>query len=208
MSKTIVILIHGFNIKDGGKSTVDKLLPYLQDYLTHQFDYGWIDFFRTDSLNKKLVPILAEVYNGYKELGYKVVVVGHSNGCAIANLAAEHCQISNDDCFIYINPALSTLAYPTQICKTYVLWSEYDQPTRLYKWVEKAIPVIKSKWRPWGDMAARGYTGKLKCMVNINLNALYFSNTGNYIMFQHSTYFDDKVLPITGMFIQELCEHG
>lgn len=70
---------HGFAVKDGGKNTTDKLIPYFkqQGFEIVEHDYGWVWLFRLRNRNKKVVEqALPQIEEGD-------VLVCHSNGCLI-----------------------------------------------------------------------------------------------------------------------------
>ena len=54
-----VVLVHGYNVRDKGKRSIDKLAPYLEwqgwDVDTDSADYGWWGLFMIYFRDKKKV---------------------------------------------------------------------------------------------------------------------------------------------------------
>lgn len=148
MSSPRVILLHGFNVFDGGKRTVGKLRPYFEaaGFRVKQPPYGWVGLLGLRYANAKVTPVIAEMIEPDD------IVVGHSNGCAIAaaalDLGAPFSQM------VLINPALDR-DHPFSITKElraiHVWHSPSDSPV---KWA-KLLPG-----HAWGDMGAVGYEGR------------------------------------------------
>jgi hypothetical protein len=140
------ILLHGFNVRDGGEGTIDMLKPGLEEkgYTPIELDYGWMGligtYFRNDNIARRLIY----------EYQPGDVIIGHSNGCAIIAMAielglpAQHC--------IFIHPALDNDWAPPfdkPVERIDVYFSAKDIPTRLAKWVP---------FNDWGDMGTVGPT--------------------------------------------------
>lgn len=148
MDKPRVILLHGFNVFDKGAGTVGRLAPYFEraGYRVKQPSYGWVFLLGVRYANSKIASMLA----GLIEPGD--IIVGHSNGCAIAaevlDLGAPVSQL------VLINPALdSDHVFPIT-----------DDLRAVHVWHSPSdSPVWWAKWLPghaWGDMGAVGYNGR------------------------------------------------
>jgi len=140
-----VILLHGFNVSDEGERTVGRLQPYFEQagYVVRRPRYGWLGLLGVRVLNKRFARLLADL----AEPGD--VVVGHSNGCAIAveaaDLGAPFSQL------VLINPALdSDRVFAPQIQRVHIWYSPSDTPVAF----ARLLP-----WHAWGDMGAVGYRG-------------------------------------------------
>ena len=156
----LAILVHGFNVHDGGRGSVGKLRPFFASkgipYLL--LDYGFFNLIKTYTSNKKVAKQLAESVKTAKvnDPTSKVVVVGHSNGCAIIYLACKHYNAPIDKA-VFINPALeSDVTRPESLKSLDVWYSPSDKPV---KWA-KLLP-----WHIWGDMGRVGYTGSEDNMI-------------------------------------------
>lgn len=178
---TVVVLIHGFNVWDGGRATVGKLRPFFADLNVPyvMVNYGHFGLLETRFKNMKIARRVAEAVKNQQAGGHKVIVVGHSNGCAIADLAARKfgAQI---DIAIYINPALKADRDPPPGIRRLQVWhSPSDAPVKWAKW----LPA--SNARPWGEMGATGYTGHDTRVLNFN------KETGFHVASKaHSDMFD------------------
>ncbi len=150
-----VILIHGFNVRDGGNATVGKLRPFFEQagFSVMQPRYGWTFLLGVRLLDKRFATLVADL----TEPGD--VYVGHSNGCCIAQLAAEMgAPVSQ---MVYINPALDRDTFlPRHVGRLHVWHSPADGPVRFARWLP---------WHRWGDMGAVGYQGPHDTRV-INYN--------------------------------------
>lgn len=68
-------LIHGFNVLDGGRGSVGRLVPWLHG--ARRYDYGWTFLLRLRWVNDSAVhELLHSIKTGD-------VLVAHSNGCLI-----------------------------------------------------------------------------------------------------------------------------
>lgn len=142
---TRVILVHGFNVRDGGRGSIGKLAPYFTSagFEVLRFDYGWRGLlgvrFGNEGVAKKLIAITQP----------GDVIVGHSNGCCVAHLAA-HTGARFGPC-VYINPALDADArLAPQVPSLDVWFSPSDTPVRFARFLP---------FHPWGDMGRKGYVG-------------------------------------------------
>lgn len=147
--KTHVISIHGFNVVDAGRKTVAHVLPffYKRGCSTEIFDYGFLNLLNPRWRNQKIANKLSERVRELNNIGYKVVIVAHSNGCTITHLTSD-CTIDNA---VYINPALDRWRpFPNTIEKADV----WHSPSDRVLWLSRLLPFHR-----WGDMGALGYMG-------------------------------------------------
>ncbi len=141
-----VFVLHGFNVRDGGTGSIDKLIPALvgADFEVVEFDYGWMFLLGAKLRDRFLARKLAKMVQPGD------VVIAHSNGCCIAQMAAE--LGAPFAVMVFISPALDRDAErPAQVGERHVWHTPSDE------WVTKA------RWLPfakWGDMGAVGYQGK------------------------------------------------
>lgn len=136
-------VLHGFNVRDGGQGSIDKLIPHLRSagYDPVEFDYGWLGPLGVKCLDGRLGKLLAKLVRPGD------VVVAHSNGCCIAQLAAE--AGAPFDLMVFISPALDRdTPLPSQVRERHVWFTTSDE------WVGKArwIPFVR-----WGDMGKVGF---------------------------------------------------
>jgi hypothetical protein len=152
-------LVHGFNIKDGGSETIDRLIPHLDNkkLVVVQHDYGHL---RIRGVLRKNKVIAAKIKN---HLGKHDVAIGHSNGCAILVKSLQQGGIL--DKLILINPALDKrFEFPDSVNEVHVFHNKHDKAVVMAKWLRKLV-----FWRNsflWGEMGNTGYKGDDKRVTN------------------------------------------
>lgn len=149
-----VIAVHGFNDKSSGKGTTLRLKPYFvkEGYNFTQHEYGWLGvlgvYLFDDNLAKKLADSITE----------PTILIGHSNGCAIAHLASFLNPLIKH--IVYINPALNNDAVCACTVDNIDVWhSPSDIPVRVARWLP---------WCIWGNMGSKGFTGTDGRYTNYN----------------------------------------
>jgi hypothetical protein len=164
------ILLHGFNVRDNGESTVEKLSPFLfsvSKSMVITWKYGWFGLFSVLFKNKKVAKSIRD-YQQSCTPDNKLYAAGHSNGCAIivraASLGAEFESV------LLINPALkSKTKFPQSIKKITVVHTNNDIPTKTASFLDK-VPFIQLIIpNAWGAMGNTGYIGDDSRVTNINL---------------------------------------
>ena len=143
------LLVHGFNVKDGGAHTTDKLRPYLESagYRVVELDYNWTGLIGVRLCNAKLAKVIARMTD---LVPGKLIAIGHSNGCAI--LQAASMRGAKFDQLVFINPALNSKArIGEQVRYIHVWHSPHDKAVTFARF----LPFHK-----WGNMGAVGYRGK------------------------------------------------
>jgi hypothetical protein len=154
----LVILVHGFNVRDGGKRTIGRLRRFFEDRGCEVVDYryGWVGILGAIfGLEKQSRQLTALCRSG-------CIVVAHSHGCNVAHEAVWHYAPIRRMC--YISPALDRdAALPprerTRLERVDVWHSEVDGPVR---W-SRRLP-----WNRWGEMGATGYIGGDKRYLNFD----------------------------------------
>lgn len=139
------ILAHGFNVRNSGATTTDRLRPFLEEagFDVLEFDYGWFGLFGVRFYDDNLAKALAGM------TPKDAVFIGHSNGCTIGHLAAH--QRARFAAMVYINPALDSKSpLAPQVRSLHVWHSPSDEPVRWARFIPS---------HPWGDMGAVGYQG-------------------------------------------------
>jgi len=187
----LAILIHGFNVWDP-RLSVGKLQPFVsaEGIPSIMLNYGHFGLIDTRFKNDKVAKRLAEVVNNARKDGREVVVVGHSNGCAITHRAAEKYGAKIKRA-VYLNPALkANLDPPREISEVHVWHSPDDWPVKL----AKLLPAVNA--RPWGSMGAKGYTGASARVLNFNKQYGFAVSSSS-----HSDVFDDENLAYFGPLI-------
>jgi hypothetical protein len=201
--KPVAILIHGYEIsKDLDRST-DMFKPYLEEkgYLVDFLDYRYIGKLGLRRDNLRLADELKDLIRGYRVLGHKVCIVGHSNGCTIAHLSSMTAtKLESANFHVYFNPALrEDLAPGKHVDACLVYHSIYDVPVKLSKWLSAIVPQSWFNSRPWGEMGRIGYTGSDNRVHNVDLNWLWAAVTAKpAVKFLHSTFFKPHIISYLG----------
>ena len=139
----ICYLVHGFNVKDGGKNTVDKLIPHLIDrgFECIELDYGFFNLARVRLCNRAVARTIAAT------VAPDSIAIGHSNGCAIIYRAALAGAMFRH--VTLINPALDA-AKSIEGADTVNVW---------YSTSDNAVRASRLLWRhTWGNQGRIGHT--------------------------------------------------
>jgi hypothetical protein len=152
-------LVHGFNVRDGGKKTIDRLIPYLNhdEISVIQHDYGHLNIWGVLRKNKYIAN---DIKPKLKSID---VAIGHSNGCAILVKSLQKGAVI--DKLILINPALDKyFEFPAGVNEIHVFHNKYDKAVVAAKWLRKLV-----FWRNtflWGEMGNTGYKGHDYRVIN------------------------------------------
>lgn len=152
-----LVLCHGFNVKDGGKETLDNLIPHLPLDNIQQADYGYFNLLAVRYFNDNIATVIAGM------AADKSIGIGHSNGCAILVKAAR--LTSKIKRLVLINPALDDdTEFPAHLERIDVFhnWSDYL--------VTSAKFLL---FHEWGEMGRVGYVGEDKRVFNHETIALF-----------------------------------
>ena len=153
MNSRAAFLVHGFNVSDGGMSSVRTMIPFLEetDITPITVNYGYFGLlkvkFKNDNIARQLCAAVQAAYCWYDE----VYVIGHSNGCAIMHMAAQ-LEGFRSDGFVYINPALKKCSPRHASVKFRHVW---HSPSDIAVRLARKLPFADV----WGEMGAKGYTG-------------------------------------------------
>ena len=161
------ILVHGYNVKDGGAGTTDALRPLFEaaGYEVLEFDTGWRGLFMVRFGNAKRARRLARMIKPGD------LLIGHSDGCNLINLASWNLANGSrptPKLVAYVNPALDrdTQLAP-QIDGAIVCHTPSDNVVK----VAKLLP-----FHNWGSMGAYGYAEKDPSKTDVRyLNASHES---------------------------------
>ncbi len=159
-----VYLVHGFNVRDGGRASVDVFAPLLEHagMTVHSPDYGWIGLLGVRLFNDNLASILAgclEPASG---------IIAHSNGADLVR------RISFMDVpkfkAVLINPALDVdTKFGDALESALVLYNRKDWPVWFAQWL---------LFSPWGAMGRYGYLGNDRRITNLDCYPLARGHSG------------------------------
>lgn len=149
-----IVLVHGFNVRDSGRRSIDQLAGYLRrrghSVDTDTADYGWhglvmVRFFYGGAVRRIR-----------KALSNADAVITHSNGANYTSKALR--GILGKKIVIHLSPALNKRTRPTQAVKIqHVFHTRHDS---IVQWARYML------FHPWGNMGAYGYTGNDKRVFN------------------------------------------
>ena len=196
--KPLVLLVHGYNVHDP-EETVGKLRTFFETRgcETIIVNYGHVGLLlrETKRKNPKVAKQVAATVNNSKLLdaSREVIVVGHSNGCAIINMACRDFGAKIDK-VVYVNPALKTDLSPG--CECHVWHSPSDSPVKWARRMHK-IPFIRQLTPTrWGRMGSTGYRGSDVLVTNYNKEHDYIVSSK-----EHSDVFNWHLIAYFGPLI-------
>ena len=151
----MIHLIHGIHTE--GKSVVEGLIPFLGKWEVAYPDYGYILGVETRIVNPLIVGTL-EPYIGPAD-----VLIGHSNGCAIAyDLMRRGTKVAGA---IFINAALEQkIVRPPGCPWIRVYYNSGDQITEAAQ-IGARLGITDLAW---GEMGHAGYLGTDPQITNVN----------------------------------------
>lgn len=132
--------------------------------VTNIFDYGFVFFFSAIENNPENARRLAKLVDDSYKVYDEVVVIGHSNGCAVMELAAASFQ--KCDHYTYLDPALESGNSPGyKVRSTDVWFNQRDGVLKLTE-IARQIPQWMFKKLQWGKMGITGYIGNDNTITN------------------------------------------
>jgi len=163
------ILIHGYNVDDP-EQTVGKLRAHLKH--SYLFDYGHFNLAQVLMYNRREAMRLYHILIKHPNIN----IYAHSNGCAIALLAARMgAPIKNLVC---INPALNIDAhFPDNIQNVIVVHTKHDKPVRAARLFD-GLPLLGLLIPDiWGAMGAYGAMVNNPRVTNLDVSLFVFGHS-------------------------------
>lgn len=151
-----VVLVHGFNVTDGGRDTIDRLAPLLarSGYIvdTDGADYGYFGLLAIRFFGgKRKRAVLDRLMRAFVRAD---VIITHSNGANFATQALNRFGpgYMESKLVIHISPALNKKTrVPQAVKRMLVMHTPHDLPV----WLSSLL-----LFHPWGKMGKVGYKGK------------------------------------------------
>lgn len=167
-----IVLVHGFNVRDGGAKTVDRLAPYLHD-AGHEVDiddadYGPFSLWDVRFRKHKAVVRIA------RALESADAVVSHSNGANYEHKALRLLPPEPKKRVVRLSPAVDV---NTGVAPCVNYGHVFHTRTDLAVWASRLL-----LFHPWGQQGRKGYLGNDRRVRNID-----FSD----IVKGHSDWFND-----------------
>ena len=167
-----IFLLHGFNVSDGGASTVGRLLPVLPN--ARIWPYGWLGLFGVRLFNGRIAKMLAA------SLTPGCVVVGHSNAAAIMHRVLQLDSCPTIERLVLIRPALdSVVEFGDKVERVDVFHHHGDAPVSMSRF----IPCHE-----WGNMGAIGYDGDESHVFNHDSAKLFGEYAGHHSAFANESF--------------------
>lgn len=141
------ILVHGWNVRDNGAGTTDRLRPGLEalGFEVVEYDTGWRGLFRLRAGHEKRYRKLAGIIKPND------LLIGHSDGCSIINDACWLLSGLSVLC-VYLHPALDrNTPLSPRVEKCLVFYSKSDRA------VQGSKILLNHRF---GDMGRVGYKEK------------------------------------------------
>lgn len=164
------VLVHGFNVKDGGANSVDRLAPYLteagHEVDKDEADYGYFSLFMVRLRKHRAILRIAEA------LDQADVVIAHSNGANYVHKAVR--LTSRPIKIILVAPALNrSVKWPAHVQLVSVFYTRSDH------WVFLSGFLL---FHSWGWLGWKGPRRDDPIMVG---------HDHSDIVKRHSDYFDE-----------------
>lgn len=164
-----VVLVHGFNVRDGGARTVDTLAPTLSK-LGYQIDldeadYGWWGLLGIYLGNKK--KVYDRLAGAFRDAD---LIITHSNGAAFSTATLNRMEEDEKKrTLVHLSPALDRdTPVPRNVTHQYVYHTVHD-------WAVRAATYLP--FLPWGRMGAWGALAEERC-TNEDWSGLITSHSG------------------------------
>jgi len=140
-----IVLVHGFNVRDKGEHTVDKLEPYFPKDWEIEKDAADYGFFNLWAVRFRKRPAIRRIAIALEDAD---AVIAHSNGANYVLKALKLIQRPNAVSVFFLSPAASRKAkFAESVKKAVVYFTKVD------------IPVFFAGFLPfhsWGWMGFRG----------------------------------------------------
>lgn len=178
-----VWITHGFNVKDGGNSTVGTLKPYIESSRGHT--YGWTGLSGLPCANRRAVRGILEVIKPGDS------IVAHSNGCLIAWQIAQIVPLASVVC---INPALRRDTKWPEGLPVLCLYNSTDWVVQLGRvWGRLDWDGIRAAG--WGAAGRYGFTGNQVNVDNWDTAMEWWGKPvkGHSGLFEHPDYWGELI---------------
>ena len=177
-------LIHGFNVRDMGKGSIDKLLHYIPNSL--DYDYGYVGLISLKKVNRRTINEFLEVIKPGD------TIVAHSNGCLIAYQIAERIPI---DAIVCINPALRRDTIWPENTAVLCLANKTDWIVELGRIWARLVSLGCIKTHGWGSAGRHGFTSDQPNVKNWHTDDWFwlYPVTGHSGLFKNPKYWGGMI---------------
>ena len=146
-----VVLVHGYNVRDGGKRSIDRMAPTLEElgWIVDRdsADYGWWGLLKIYFKDKRKVE--ERLVKAFKDAD---LILTHSNGAAFATRALNKMEPDGRLRVLqHFSPALGRkVPVPEAVTKEYIFHSKLD-------WIVRLGAMLP--FNVWGLAGVYGKTG-------------------------------------------------
>ena len=179
-----ILLEHGFNVKDGGASTIDPLKAPLEAF-GHEVDaesgdYGYFNLFDVLFKKHRAIMQLASILPRYD------VVIAHSNGANFTLKALQYVFLKRSIVCIFLSPAIPTRAkFPESVKRAWIFYSRTDRGVWLSGWLPK-------RWG-WGRAGNKGYLGTDERVTGLDFTDIIADHSDWAKTPESSQFFADRI---------------
>lgn len=200
MGGRIAVLVHGLGTRHTDDSSLAELTPTLlsQGFVVCNFRYGFTSVIGAVVRNRKIAQELHSILQSLVDYYDEILVIGHSNGCALMDMASHNLQNNNKKIgYVYISPAASVHKAPDHAISWLDVWyNPRDYIIRLIRLAMRISLVIHRS--QWGLMGILGYRGSDNRVTNFELNIPNLSWAEQHVAFfknlhQHLDFFKERI---------------
>lgn len=171
-------MIHGFNVRDGGRGTIAKMKKFFSFPVVHKI--GWIGLIELRWRNKQIVRDILPLITS------KDILVGHSNAALIIYRLIE--SGAKPKAIILFNAALRRDArWPDDIL-VLNFHSSSDWVVQMARWWSRLTSLGGLTPHGWGAAGRYGFTSGQKNVTNIDM----LMNQDRRAIDSHSGVFDSE----------------
>lgn len=198
--RRLAVLVHGLGTRYDDRSTLDDLTPTLSSlgFDVVHFRYGFVSVLGAITSNRKIAKRLKSVIQSSTDYYDEILVIGHSNGCALMDLASDKIQNNNKTIgYIYISPAANVSKAPGAAISWLDVWfNPRDYIIKFIRFVMKISLVISRS--QWGLMGIHGYRGNDRRVTNFELDVPHLGwleqhGAFFYSLHSHLSFFRERI---------------
>lgn len=182
-------LVHGFNVSDGGRSSVGRLKSFLPGHSV-RYAYGWTGLFKLRFTNAQAVDHLARL------VAPGDILIGHSNGALICWGVAERMRGKLGG-VVVINPAMRRDTRWAKGTDVLCIYNSKDWVVQLGRVWSRLVSLGGITPHGWGAAGRYGFTHD-KNVQNVDSAVEH----GIFPVAGHSSIFPDPALTHWGKFIR------
>lgn len=193
VSTKLAIIVHGLFTKDVTDSPLDSLTPLLKSlgFDVHHFRYGFSGINKTLE-NKKTSEGLTWILNSISTTSYtQVLLIGHSNGCAIIDIAVRRSDSHLRPFIIFLSPLVRR---KTSLSKYVDRLDICYNPRDIVSYITRPLALLPDFLvrSNWGDMATKGSAGYYSNVFNHKSLCSSFNpwvQHNPFLLDKHDTYY-------------------